>query len=144
MSRPIIVPVCMLSSCGSLVVAVVALALAAFAEVNRREAQAQRVAAETARNEAQTQRDRAERTLTLATGTANSLVFDLAQKFRDVVGVPASTIKHLLGGRASISANGVDEKLHRSNSWTGMSPSGHTRRFNEVRVMSVYAPIATV
>ncbi len=67
---------------GSLAVAVVAIALAGFAEINRREAQAQR--------------DRAERTLTLATGTANSLVFDLAQKFRDVSGVPAATIKDIL------------------------------------------------
>ena len=33
--------------------------------------------------EAETQRDRAERTLALATMTANSLVFDLAQKFRN-------------------------------------------------------------
>src|SRR6266436_4327773 len=67
---------------GSLAVAFVAIALAGFAEINRREAQ--------------TQRERAERTLILATGTANSLVFDLAQKFRDVVGVPASTIKDIL------------------------------------------------
>jgi tetratricopeptide (TPR) repeat protein len=67
---------------GSLAVAFVAIALAAFAEINRREAQAQR--------------DRAERTLTIATDTANSLVFDLAQKFRNVVGVPASTIKDIL------------------------------------------------
>ena len=34
--------------------------------------------------------------LTLATGTANGLVFDLAQKFRNVVGVPAATIKDIL------------------------------------------------
>ena len=67
---------------GSLAVAVVAIALAGFAEISRREAQ--------------TQRDRAERTLTLATGTANGLVFDLAQKFRNVVGVPAATIKDIL------------------------------------------------
>jgi tetratricopeptide (TPR) repeat protein len=67
---------------GSLAVAVLAIGLAGFAEINRREAQ--------------TQRERAERTLTLATGTANSLVFDLAQKFRDVVGVPAATIKDIL------------------------------------------------
>lgn len=67
---------------GSLIVAVVAIALAAFAEVSRREAQ--------------TQRDRAELTLTLATDTANSLVFDLARKFRDVVGVPVSSIKDIL------------------------------------------------
>ena len=67
---------------GSLAVAVIAIALAAFAEVNRREAQ--------------TQRERAEHTLSLATGTANGLVFDLAQKFRNVVGVPAATIKDIL------------------------------------------------
>ena len=67
---------------GSLAVAVLAVGLAIFAEVNRREAQ--------------TQRDRAEHTLALATKTANSLVFDLAQKFREVVGVPAATIKDML------------------------------------------------
>jgi hypothetical protein len=53
-------------------------------------------AAETARHEAQAERDRATRALTPATGTANGLVFDLAQKFRDVLGVPASTIKDIL------------------------------------------------
>jgi hypothetical protein len=57
---------------GSLAVAIVAIGLAVFAEIKRREAQ--------------TQRDRAERTLTLATGTANGLVTDLAQKFRNTVG----------------------------------------------------------
>ncbi len=67
---------------GSLTIAVLAIGLAIFAEVNRREAQ--------------TQRDRAEHTLALATKTANSLVFDLAQKFRDVVGVPAATVKDIL------------------------------------------------
>src|SRR3984957_10682493 len=81
---------------GSLAVALVAIALAGFAEINRRQAQAQRVAAEMARNEAQTQRDRAERTITLATGTANGLVFDLAQKFRNAVGVPAAMVKDIL------------------------------------------------
>lgn len=67
---------------GSLAVAIVAIGLAVFAEIKRREAQ--------------TQRDRAERTLTLATGTANGLVTDLAQKFRNTVGVPAATIKDIL------------------------------------------------
>ena len=52
--------------------------------------------AEISRREAQTQRDRAEHTLTLATKTGNGLVFDLAQKFRDVVGVPAATVKDIL------------------------------------------------
>jgi tetratricopeptide (TPR) repeat protein len=67
---------------GSLGIALAAISLAGYAEINRREAQAQR--------------DRAERTLTLATGTANGLVFDLAQKFRNVIGVPVTTIKGIL------------------------------------------------
>ena len=48
------------------------------------------------RDSAVEQQARAERALTLATSTANGLVFDLAQKFRGVVGVPASTIKDIL------------------------------------------------
>jgi hypothetical protein len=67
---------------GSLAVAAVAVTLAVFAELNRREAQQQR--------------ERAERTLTLATGTANSLVTDLAQKFRNSVGIPIATIRNLI------------------------------------------------
>ncbi len=67
---------------GSLAVAILAVGLAIFAEVNRREALAQR--------------DRAEHTLALATGTANSLVSDLAQKFRNAVGVPSATVKDIL------------------------------------------------
>jgi tetratricopeptide (TPR) repeat protein len=46
--------------------------------------------------EAATQRAVAERNLALATDAANLLVFDLAQKFRNVSGVPASLIKSLL------------------------------------------------
>ena len=45
---------------------------------------------------AETQRDRAEKTLALATKTANGLVFDLAQKFRNVSGVPAKLISDML------------------------------------------------
>jgi len=67
---------------GSLVVALVAIALAAFAEISRRQAE--------------TQRERAERTLTLATATTNSLVFDLAKKFRYAAGMQASMIKDIL------------------------------------------------
>jgi tetratricopeptide (TPR) repeat protein len=67
---------------GSLAVAIVAIGLAVFAEISRREAQAQR--------------DRAEHTLSLATDTANALVTDLAQKFRRTVGVPAAVIKDIL------------------------------------------------
>jgi lipoprotein NlpI len=67
---------------GASLVALLALALAGFAELNRREAQAQR--------------DRAERTLTLATLTTNRLVSDLSREFRDLVGVPTPMIKDIL------------------------------------------------
>jgi hypothetical protein len=42
------------------------------------------------------QRRRAEETLAAATKTANSLVFDLAQRFRNSVGIPADLIKDIL------------------------------------------------
>ena len=45
---------------------------------------------------AQVQRDRAERDLTLATQTADALVFDLAQKFRHAAGVPRAVVKDIL------------------------------------------------
>jgi tetratricopeptide (TPR) repeat protein len=67
---------------GSLAVAAIAIALAVFAEISRRQAEIQRA--------------RAEHTLTLATDTANGLVFYLAQEFRDVIGVPAATVESIL------------------------------------------------
>jgi hypothetical protein len=82
---------------ASLLVAVVAIALAAFAEINRRGVQEPRGAAETARNEAQRRQDRVERTITLMILNANSHVFDLAQKSRDAPGRSASTINDILG-----------------------------------------------
>jgi len=45
---------------------------------------------------AETQRERSQRSLALATATANSLVSDLAEKFRNVVGMPALAIKDIL------------------------------------------------
>ena len=45
---------------------------------------------------AQVQRDRAENTLATATKTANDLVFDLAQKFRDQTGMPVSLTRRIL------------------------------------------------
>ncbi len=42
------------------------------------------------------EQQRAEATLAAATATANGLVFDLAQRFRNAVGVPASLIKDIL------------------------------------------------
>ena len=49
-----------------------------------------------AQQEAVAQRNRAEQTLAAATKTANGLVFDLAQRFHDTVGVPAALIKDIL------------------------------------------------
>jgi len=46
--------------------------------------------------QAQAERDRAERALAVATGTANSLIFDIAQKLREVAGVPATLVKDIL------------------------------------------------
>jgi tetratricopeptide (TPR) repeat protein len=45
---------------------------------------------------AEQQRKRAEDTLAAATKTANSLVFDLAQRFRDSVGIPVALVKDIL------------------------------------------------
>jgi hypothetical protein len=68
---------------------VVALALAGLAYWQRGIAiEQQRIADE--------QRKRAEATLAAATKTANSLVFDLAQRFRDATGVPAQLVKDIL------------------------------------------------
>ena len=49
-----------------------------------------------AQHEAEAQRQRAEETLAAATKTANSLVFDLAQRLRNVMGIPANLIKDIL------------------------------------------------
>ncbi|HLH10599.1 MAG TPA: toll/interleukin-1 receptor domain-containing protein [Methylovirgula sp.] len=46
------------------------------------------------------ERQRAETTLALATKTANGLVFDLAQKFRNAKGVPANLVKDSIGPAA--------------------------------------------
>jgi len=68
---------------------VVALALAGLAYWQRGVAVEQRQIAEQ-------QRKRAEDTLAAATKTANSLVFDLAQRFKDSVGIPAALVKDIL------------------------------------------------
>jgi hypothetical protein len=66
------------------------------AEAQRAAAEDQRKSAEEQRRIADEQRQRAEATIAAATTTANSLVFDLAQRFRDVVGIPAVLIKDIL------------------------------------------------
>jgi tetratricopeptide (TPR) repeat protein len=76
---------------GSLAVGLlVALALAGLAYWQRGIAVEQRQIAEQ-------QRKRAEDTLAAATETANGLVFDLAQRFKNSVGVPATLVKDILG-----------------------------------------------
>jgi tetratricopeptide (TPR) repeat protein len=55
---------------------------------------------------AQHQRDLARKTVALATDAANGLVFDMADKFRNVFGVPAATVKDILGR-----ASDLQEKL---------------------------------
>ena len=55
----------------------------------------ERVAVEQ-RRLAQEQRDRAERTLEAATGTANSLVLELAREFRDRAGMPRDLVRRIL------------------------------------------------
>ena len=79
----------------------------------------QRQVAVQERQIAEQQRDRAERTLALATRTANSLVFDLAQKFRQIVGMPAATVKDILDRARHLqtqllSSGETDPDLHRS------------------------------
>jgi tetratricopeptide (TPR) repeat protein len=55
---------------------------------------------------AQVQRDLARQTVTVATDAANGLVFDMADKFRNVFGVPAATVKDILAR-----ASDLQEKL---------------------------------
>ncbi|MGB6539063.1 MAG: toll/interleukin-1 receptor domain-containing protein, partial [Xanthobacteraceae bacterium] len=63
--------------------------------------------------EAIVQRNRAEATLAAATKTANSLVFDLAQRFKNAVGVPESLIKDILD-----KARALQEQLIKSGQVT--------------------------
>ncbi len=63
---------------------------------NERAAIEERNIAEQQRRLAQQQRDRAERTLAAATKTANGLVFELAQEFRDRSGMPRDLVRRIL------------------------------------------------
>jgi hypothetical protein len=65
------------------------------------------------RQTAERERERAEDTLAAATKTANSLVFDLAQRFKDTVGIPSNLIKDILDR-----ARGLQEQLTRSGELT--------------------------
>jgi len=59
------------------------------------------------------QRNRAEQTLAAATKTANGLVFDLAEKFRYTVGIPATLVKDILDR-----ARALQEELTKSGELT--------------------------
>ena len=74
---------------------VAVLAFAGIAGWQWRDAVAERAVAEAQTKEAEAQRARAQHSLALATDTANALIFDIAQKFRDS-GVPASIIADIL------------------------------------------------
>jgi tetratricopeptide (TPR) repeat protein len=91
---------------------VVALVLAGLAYWQRGIALEQRALAEQ-------QRQRAEETLAAATQTANTLIFDLAQRFQNVVGVPTALVKDILdraiGLQKQLTASGeVTPALRRS------------------------------
>ena len=62
---------------------------------------------------AEQQRKRAEDTLATATETANGLVFDLAQRFRDALGIPANLVKDILD-----KARALQEQLIKSGQIT--------------------------
>ena len=74
----------------------VALILAGLAYWQRGVAVEQQQLANEQRQLAEQQRQRAEDTLAAATKTANSLAFDLAARFKDSTGVPASLVKDIL------------------------------------------------
>ena len=92
---------------------VLALALAGLAYWQRGIAVQERQIADQQRQIAEQQRKRAEDTLAAATKTANSLVFDLAQRFKDTVGIPSNLIKDILDR-----ARGLQEQLTKSGGLT--------------------------
>jgi hypothetical protein len=105
------------SLAAGLVVALVLAGLAywqrGIAVQERQIAEQQRQFAEQQRQVAEQQRKRAEDTLAAATKTANSLVFDLAQRFKDTVGIPSNLTKDILDR-----ARGLQEQLTKSGELT--------------------------
>ncbi|MBV9755918.1 MAG: toll/interleukin-1 receptor domain-containing protein [Alphaproteobacteria bacterium] len=81
---------------GASGIAVLAVVLAGFAEVSRRDAVVQRDAAERARVQAQTQQARADRALQTAVGAANTFTDTIALELRDAIGMPAPLVKRIL------------------------------------------------
>jgi len=118
---------------------VLALALAGLAYWQRGIAVQERQIAEQQRQIAEQQRKRAEDTLAAATETANSLVFDLAQRFKDAVGVPAIRSKQR---RLAARSVGVVHQRRRRAEGTGRPRGGaqvlprqprHCRAAGEIR-----------
>ena len=101
---------------------IVALALAGLAGW-------QWLAADAAKKDAQAQRDRAEHTLALATETADGLVFDLAQKFRGVIGVPKPIVLDILQR-----ARGLQEQLLKGGESTAKLQANHAAALAETAV----------
>ena len=99
---------------------VVALALAGLAYWQRGIAIEQRQIADQ-------QRQRAEDTLAAATKTANSLVFDLAQRFRETVGIPAALVKDILNR-----ARALQDQLTKSGQVTPDLKRSEASALNEI------------
>ncbi len=98
-------------------------ALAGVAAWQWREALAQKAVAVESRNEALAQKATAERNLSLAINTANTLADDVALKFRELAGVPASMIKSVLGKALDLERNLLasgqsSPELLESQGWT--------------------------
>jgi tetratricopeptide (TPR) repeat protein len=90
-----------------------------------RTAVAEKLVAQQQQQIAEQQRDRAERTLNVATSTANGLVSDLAVKFREVKGIPLDTVqsildrgKSLLDGLLSFNKTSPAIELVRAAAWS--------------------------
>ena len=77
--------------------AVVASGAAWFGFDRANYAEGQRLEADAARETAETQKARADKALAAATKTANGLIFELAQKFRNRTGVEVGLVRDILG-----------------------------------------------
>lgn len=74
---------------GAITVALVSVALAAWGEINRREAVAKQA-------EAETERNRATQVLNAASQAANGMVINLARRYRNQRGVPTTVVENIL------------------------------------------------
>jgi tetratricopeptide (TPR) repeat protein len=82
-----------------------------------------------AQQEAQAQRDRATHALALATETSDRLVFQLADKFRNLAGVPKSVVKDILD-----QARDLQEQLIGSGETDARLSAGHAGALAEIAV----------